>query len=62
MNTINKLDGQLFEKLIIGGAINLKANVKEVNELNVFPIPDGPVNNIPILLYIINDECRILFE
>lgn len=41
MNTINKLDGQLFEKLIIGGAINLKANVKEVNELNVFPIPDG---------------------
>ena len=30
MNTINKLDGQLFEKLIIGGAINLKANVKEV--------------------------------
>lgn len=41
MNTINKLDGQLFEKLIIGGAINLRANVKEVNELNVFPIPDG---------------------
>ena len=34
MNTINKLDGKLFEKLIIGGALNLKANIKEVNELN----------------------------
>ena len=41
MNTINKIDGNLFEKIVIGGALNLKANIQEVNDLNVFPIPDG---------------------
>lgn len=41
MNVIKELDGSLFGKLIIGGALNLKANMKEVNDLNVFPIPDG---------------------
>ncbi|MBO7186852.1 MAG: DAK2 domain-containing protein, partial [Clostridia bacterium] len=35
------LDGKLFEKLMIHGANNLKAHLKIVNELNVFPIPDG---------------------
>lgn len=37
----NKIDGELFEKLVTGGASNLKANIKTVNDLNVFPIPDG---------------------
>ncbi len=41
MNVINRIDGTLFEKLVIGGAINLKLNIQEVNDLNVFPIPDG---------------------
>ncbi|MBE7089873.1 MAG: DAK2 domain-containing protein [Clostridiales bacterium] len=36
-----KIDGILFEKLIKSGAMNLKAHLKTVNELNVFPIPDG---------------------
>ena len=35
------LDGQKFSKLISGGAANLRANAEIVNELNVFPIPDG---------------------
>lgn len=35
------LDGVLFARLLRGGAANLKANVKTVNDLNVFPIPDG---------------------
>ncbi len=35
------LDGQIFAKLISGGAANLQANAEIVNELNVFPIPDG---------------------
>lgn len=35
------IDGELFEKLVINGALNLKANLKIVNDLNVFPIPDG---------------------
>ncbi len=35
------LDGQDFVKLVSGGAANLQANADIVNDLNVFPIPDG---------------------
>lgn len=35
------IDGELFEKMIWGGVANLRANLQEVNDLNVFPIPDG---------------------
>ena len=35
------LDGQTFAKLISGGAASLEANAGIVNDLNVFPIPDG---------------------
>ena len=35
------LDGALYAKLLRGGAANLKANITTVNDLNVFPIPDG---------------------
>jgi len=35
------LDGILFARMINSGAANLKAHAKEINDLNVFPIPDG---------------------
>lgn len=35
------IDGELFEKIVVAGAYNLKAHIDLVNELNVFPIPDG---------------------
>ena len=35
------LDGQTFKKLLSGGAANLQQNSKTVDDLNVFPIPDG---------------------
>ena len=35
------MDGALYARLLRGGAANLKANVTTVNDLNVFPIPDG---------------------
>ncbi len=35
------IDGELFERIVIAGAYNLKAHIDLVNELNVFPIPDG---------------------
>lgn len=38
-NTV--LDGILFARLLRGGAACLKANAMTVNDLNVFPIPDG---------------------
>ena len=34
-------NGQQFQTLVIGGANKLKENLKIVNDLNVFPIPDG---------------------
>ena len=36
-----KINGEDFKRLVLGGATNLHLNVDEVNELNVFPIPDG---------------------
>lgn len=35
------IDGELFERIVVAGAYNLKAHIDTVNELNVFPIPDG---------------------
>lgn len=38
---IEKLSGQLFAKMMISGANNLYNNRQTVDELNVFPVPDG---------------------
>ncbi|MBQ9557777.1 MAG: DAK2 domain-containing protein [Clostridia bacterium] len=35
------VDGFMFEKFAVSGAAKLKQNLKEINDLNVFPIPDG---------------------
>ena len=35
------LDGPMFVELLRGGVLYLSANCQEVNDLNVFPIPDG---------------------
>ncbi len=35
------LDGVLFAKMLIGGASRLAANTERLNQLNVFPVPDG---------------------
>ena len=35
------IDGIMFARMIEAGAANLSANRKTVNDLNVFPIPDG---------------------
>ena len=41
MISTNRVDGELFEKIILSGAKKLQSKVQEVNDLNVFPIPDG---------------------
>jgi len=41
LNERKTIDGELFNKMILGGVANLRANLQEVNDLNVFPIPDG---------------------
>lgn len=39
--SIKSIDGKLFAEMIIQGANNLTKNVKFVDSLNVFPVPDG---------------------
>lgn len=41
MLVIKKLDGNKFAKMIISGANNLYNNKQTVDDLNVFPVPDG---------------------
>ena len=43
------LDGILFARMINSGAANLKAHVQEINDLNVFPIPDGDTGDNMLL-------------
>ncbi len=39
--SVTRIDVDLFRKMVINGAINLKNNHAEVDALNVFPVPDG---------------------
>lgn len=38
---IEIMDAQLFKKAFLAGAYNLEKNKDYINELNVFPVPDG---------------------
>ncbi|MBR5313561.1 MAG: DAK2 domain-containing protein [Clostridia bacterium] len=40
-NTEKYLDGELFANMVRGGAAQLRSNADVVNNLNVFPVPDG---------------------
>ena len=35
------LDGKTLRRMLIGAALNIKKNIEYINELNVFPVPDG---------------------
>lgn len=38
---VNTIDAQLFARMFLAGAKNLEAKKEYINELNVFPVPDG---------------------
>ncbi|MDD3744942.1 MAG: DAK2 domain-containing protein [Anaerostipes sp.] len=38
---MNQIDASFVQKMFIGGAKRLEANKEYINELNVFPVPDG---------------------
>ena len=40
-DSINFINGLFFKKMATGGAGELRSNAEEVNQLNVFPVPDG---------------------
>jgi DAK2 domain fusion protein YloV len=39
--SVNYIDSGMFKKMFISGAYNLEAKKEWINELNVFPVPDG---------------------
>lgn len=39
--SIQTIDGFLLQKMFLAGAANLEAKKEWINELNVFPVPDG---------------------
>lgn len=39
--SIQTIDGYLLQKMFLAGAANLEAKKEWINELNVFPVPDG---------------------
>ena len=38
---VNTISGQKFRQMLVAGANALEANKKMVDEMNVFPVPDG---------------------
>ena len=48
MNLVKErvIDGNDFEKLIASGVYNLKKHIDIVNDLNVFPVPDGDTGEL----------------
>ncbi len=38
---VNTIDAKMFQKMFLAGAKNLEAKKEWINELNVFPVPDG---------------------
>ena len=41
MSSTPMLDGRILKAMLIGGVENIRSNVNEINDLNVFPVPDG---------------------
>ena len=39
--SIIKINGTLYKSMLLNAAASLNANIDIVNDLNVFPIPDG---------------------
>lgn len=52
MEPVRILDGILYADMLRSGASNLNSHVKEINDLNVFPIPDGDTGDNMLLTMI----------
>ena len=38
---VNTINAELLSKMFLAGAANIEAKKEFINELNVFPVPDG---------------------
>ena len=66
---INTIDAAMLKKCFLAGAANLEAKKEIINELNVFPVPDGDTGTnmtMTILsaakLHLILRICQRLFQ
>src|SRR5690554_2680791 len=63
-----KIDGNQFKQMIINGTVNLENNSDRIDQLNVFPVPDGDTGtNMKLTLNsgakeIKNIESKSIFE
>ena len=60
---IKEIDVKLFSKMFLAGAIYLDKSKEEINELNVFPVPDGDTGtNMTMTIMSAAKEVRDLGE
>ena len=54
------LDGKLFAQMVFEGANNLRANKSIVNDLNVFPVPDGDTGDNMFMT--LQSGCKAIYD
>ncbi|MCR5619483.1 MAG: DAK2 domain-containing protein [Lachnospiraceae bacterium] len=60
---VKEIDVKLFSKMFLAGAVYLDRNKEEINELNVFPVPDGDTGtNMTMTIMSAAKEVRDLGE
>ncbi|MCR5442089.1 MAG: DAK2 domain-containing protein [Lachnospiraceae bacterium] len=60
---VKEIDVKLFSRMFLAGAIYLDRNKEEINELNVFPVPDGDTGtNMTMTIMSAAREVRDLGE
>jgi len=53
-----KINGLCYVQMIESGTANLKAHAEEINDLNVFPIPDGDTGENMLLTMLGGADCK----
>lgn len=43
--SVQTIDAKMLQKMFLAGAKGLEAKKEYINELNVFPVPDGDTRN-----------------
>ena len=42
-----KINGAAYRKMLLSAAAAIEIQKQQINDLNVFPVPDGPESNTP---------------
>ena len=60
---ITNIDGKTLKKMFLAGAKNLEAKKEWINELNVFPVPDGDTGtNMTLTIMSAAKEVSVIEE